>query len=143
MQSRAFRAAALTLFAAGAALVAACDSSEEMAAEDHTPVRFDIAVNGITMVDDTIRLHAGLVDTVRFTFFTAADDDLVDHETDHYSTLTFPGGVAATAATDPTAHFSQIVTNTEAAGIKGAAAVGYGHDAAADENSFPTPFKFD
>ena len=131
------------LLASAAVLVAACDSSSEPAAEDHTPARFDMAVNGVVMSDDTLRLHAGAVDTVRFTYYTAADESLDPHEDDHYSGLAFPGGVNAVAATDSLAHFSQIVTNTEAAGSKGMATVGYGHDSMADENSFPTPFKFE
>ncbi|MDH4132102.1 MAG: hypothetical protein OEW17_04620 [Gemmatimonadota bacterium] len=133
----------LMLLTAGAALIAACDSSEEMAAEDHTPVRFDMAVNGATMADDTLRLHAGVVDTVRFTYYNAADESLDSEELTHYSSLTFPGGVNATAATDSAAHYSQVVTNTEAAATVGVASVGYGHDAAADEASFTTPFKFE
>jgi hypothetical protein len=133
----------LALLAPAAVLMAACGSSSEPAAEDHVAVRFDIAVNGAMMVDDTIRLHAGAVDTVRFTFYNAADENLDAHEDEHYSGLVFPGGVHAAAATDAGAHFSQIVTNTESAGVVGVATVGYGHDAMADENSFPAPFKFE
>lgn len=131
------------LLAPAAVLVAACGSSSEPAAEDHVPAHFEIAVNGAMMVDDTIRLHAGAVDTVRFTFYNAADEDLIVHEGEHYSGLVFPGGVNASAATDSAAHYSQIVTNAEAAGVVGVATVGYGHDAMADESSFPTPFKFE
>jgi len=131
------------LLAPAAVLMAACGSSSEPAAEDHVAVRFDVAVNGVMMVDDTIRLHAGRVDTVRFTFYNAAGEDLDAHEDDHYGGLVFPGGINAAAATDSGAHFSQVVTNLESAGVVGVATVGYGHDSLADENSFPTPFKFE
>ena len=131
------------LLAPAAVLVAACSSSSEPAAEDHVAVRFEVAVNGAMMVDDTIRLHAGAMDTVRFTFYNAEDEDLDAHEDEHYSGLVFPGGVNAAAATDSGAHFSQIVVNTESVGVVGVATVGYGHDSLADENSFPTPFKFE
>jgi hypothetical protein len=133
----------LALLAPAAVLAAACGSSSEPAAEDHVAARFDLAVNGAMMVDDTIRLRAGAVDTVRFTFYNAADDNLDAHEDEHYSGLAFPGGVNAAAATDSAAHFSQIVTNSEAAGVVGVATVGYGHDSMADEKSFPAPFKFE
>lgn len=130
------------LLVSAVVLGVACGSSDETPAEDHTPVRFEMSVNGVAMTD-TLRLTAGGVDTVRFTFYNAEDDNLDDHEADHYSGLEFPGGVNATATTELDAHFTQVVVNTEGAGSAGVATVKYGHDAAADENSFPAPFKFE
>jgi hypothetical protein len=133
---------ARVLLAPTAALALACGSTDETAPEDHTPVRFTAAVNGNAMTD-TLRLTAGATDTVRFTFYNAADEDLSDHETDHYSNLVFPGAVSATVTAHVGAHFTQVVVNAEGAGTGGMASVEYGHDAQADEFSFPVPFKFE
>lgn len=124
-----------------ATLVAACSDSNEPPAEDHTPVRVELAVNGVAMADDTVRLTAGGSDTVRVTFYNAGDENLDAHEDDHYSALTFLPATGLTATIDSTHHFRHEVVNTVAAGTTGDIDIGYGHDAAADEYTFTVAYK--
>lgn len=126
---------------AAAALLAACSDSNEPPAEDHTPVRLELTVNGVAMADDTVRLTAGGSDTVRATFFNAGDDNLDAHEDDHYSTLTFLPATGLTSTLDSTHHFRHEVVNTVSAGTTGDLDIGYGHDAAADEYTFTVAYK--
>lgn len=123
------------------ALLAACSDSNEPPAEDHTPVRLELAVNGAAMADDTVRLTAGGSDTVRFTFFNAGDENLDAHEDDHYSSLTFVPATGLTSTIDSTHHFRHEVVNTAAPGTTGDIDIGYGHDAAADEYTFTVAYK--
>jgi hypothetical protein len=117
------------------ALTLACDSSESTAAEDHTPVRVELAVNGTAMTTDTLFLPAGQTVTVRVTFFNAADDNLDDVEGEHYSLLTFNPGTLATATADAAHHYSHSVVVQAAAATIGTVDIGFGHDALADENT--------
>jgi len=134
------RVVPLSLFAT-AALLAACSDSNEPAAEDHTPVRLELAVNGTAMADDTVRLTAGGSDTVRVTFYNAGDENLDAHEDDHYSALTFLPATGLTSTVDSTHNFRHEVVNTLAAGVTGDIDIGYGHDAAADEHTFTVAYK--
>lgn len=130
---------AIALLAAAGSL--ACGDSTEPAHEDHTPVRFVVTVNNVPVTDDTLRLTATAgVDTVRFTFYNQADDNLDDHEVDHFSLLTFTPAAGVASTVDPDHHFRHAVEVTAAVGTAGDVTVGYGHDAAADEYSFPTHF---
>jgi hypothetical protein len=118
-------------------ILVGCGDSTEPAHEDHTPVRFEATVNGAAVTDDTLRLSATAgVDTVRFTFFNAADDNLDDHEADHFSLLTFTPAAGIATTVDPSHHFRHAVEVTAPAGTAGDVEVGYGHDATADEYSF-------
>lgn len=123
------------------ALLAACSDSTEPPAEDHTPVRLELAVSGAAMADDTVRLTAGGSDTVRISFFNAGDEDLDAHEDDHYSSLTFLPATGLTSTIDSTHHFRHEVVNTAAAGTTGDIDIGYGHDSAADEHTFTVAYK--
>lgn len=129
-----------TLLAAGA-LLAACSDSNEPAAEDHTPVRFEVAVNGTLVTDDTLRLTTGGTDSVRLTFYNQSDENLDVAEDEHFSLLTFTPAAGLASTMDVTHHFRHGVAVTATAGDTGTVAIGYGHDALADEHSFPLPFK--
>lgn len=124
-------------------VLAACGDSNEPEAEDHTPVRIEATVNGGAVItDDTLRLTAAAgIDSVRLTFYNAADENLDIAEDEHFSLLTFTpaAGITATVATDR--HFRHAVEVTAPAGTAGDVEVGYGHDAAADENTFILYFK--
>jgi len=129
----------LALVAAGA-LLAACGDSNEPAAEDHTAVRFGVAVNG-TPFTDTLRLTAGGTDSVRLSFFNQSGENLDVAEDEHFSLLTFTPATGLTATMDATHHFRHGVAVTATAGDTGTVAIGYGHDALADEETFFLPFK--
>ncbi len=137
----------ITRFALGlvaaATLLSACNSDEATGAENHTPVRLDLLVNGTAMPDDTLRLHAGQTDTVRLTFWNSDDEDLDVAEGEHYSALTFTPAAGFAVTIDTTHHFRHAVVVTAAGGTSGSVNVGYGHDALADEESFPVKFRVD
>ncbi|HEY7683064.1 MAG TPA: hypothetical protein VH879_10510 [Gemmatimonadales bacterium] len=126
-----------------AAVSVACSDSEAPA-EDHTPVRFDVAVNLDTVTGpvDTLRLPAGPSDSVVIIFYNAGDENLDHAEAEHYSLLTFYEADGVTVATgitstmDPSHHFRHKVDLTAPAGTKGHLVIGFGHDALADENAF-------
>ncbi|MBK9065748.1 MAG: hypothetical protein KA180_02730 [Gemmatimonadales bacterium] len=129
----------LALLAVGAVL-AACSDSNEPAAEDHTPVRFEVAVNGTLVTDDTLRLTTGGTDSVRVTFYNQSDENLDVAEDEHFSLLTFTPAAGLTATMDAAHHFRHGVAVTATAGDTGSVAIGYGHDALADEHTFALAF---
>ncbi len=130
----------LTLLAAGA-LLAACSDSNEPAAEDHTPVRFEVAVNGTLVTDDTLRLSTGGTDSVRLTFYNQSDENLDVAEDEHFSLLTFTPATGLVSTMDATHHYRHAVAVTATAGDTGTVDIGFGHDTLADENTFSLPFK--
>lgn len=134
------RTTLLCALLASGGLTMACSNSEAPA-EDHTPVSIVVAVNNVPVADDTVRLNANATDTVRISFFNAASEDLDHAEADHYSLLTFNPATGITATVDPSHHFRSAVVATAPAGTAGDLAIGYGHDAAADEYSFAVKFK--
>lgn len=115
--------------------LAACDSSEPVAAEDHDPVSVTLAVDGVTNPDGKLHLPAGQTVTVRATFLNAEGDNLDDVEDEHFSLLTFTPTTIADATPDAVAHFSHDVVVNAAATTTGTVMVGFGHDALADEHS--------
>ena len=125
---------------AASLLVAACDSNEP-AAEDHVAVRADVTVGGVAVVDDTLRLSTGGTDSVRITFYNQSDEDLDVAEDEHFSLLTFTPATGIVADMDPTHHFRHGVAITAVAGSTGTVDIGYGHDAAADEETFTVAYK--
>lgn len=134
---RSFRLALL----AGSAVLAACSDSNEPAAEDHVPVRFEVAVNGTLVTDDTLRLTTGGTDSVRLTFYNQSDENLDVAEDEHFSLLTFTPASGLVATMDAAHHFRHGVVVTATAGDTGTVEIGYGHDALADEHTFSLPFK--
>jgi hypothetical protein len=137
--NRAFAISAISLSAALA--LGACGGDEATVTEDHTPVRMRLIVGSDTMITDTLFLPAGGTVTVRGSFYTSADDNLDDHEGEHWTRLSFNPGTLATAAVDSAHHYSHTVTVQGAAGATGTVAVGYGHDVLADEHTLSAPVK--
>jgi hypothetical protein len=118
----------------------ACSNSEAPA-EDHIPVRIEVAVNNAVVTDDTLRLTNGQIDSVHITFYNKSDENLDVAEAEHYSLLTFTPAANITATMDPNHHFRHGVVTTAVAGTVGTLDIGYGHDALADEEAF-TGLKF-
>jgi hypothetical protein len=116
----------------------ACDSNESTKEGDaHDPARVVLSVNGTAMTGDTLFLPFGQTVTVRATFFTAADGNLDDQETEHWSRLTFDPA----AAVDVDHHYSHQVTVNGTAEAKGMVDIGYGHDELADEHTLHAPVR--
>jgi hypothetical protein len=122
-------------------LLTGCSDGNEPAAEDHVAVRIEAAVNGTAVTDDTLRLTTGGTDSVRITFYNQSDENLDVAEDEHYSLLTFTPATGLTATMDDTHHFRHGVAITAPAGTTGTVDIGYGHDAAADEESFTVSYK--
>lgn len=133
----------LSALGVGAILAAsACDSSESTGEGDaHDPARVVLSVNGAAMTGDTLFLPFGQTVTVRATFYTAANDNLDDQETEHWSTLTFDPTTLAAAAVDVDHHYSHQVTVNGTADAKGMVDIGYGHDELADEHALHAPVR--
>jgi len=133
----------LSALGVGAILAgSACDSNESTKEGDaHDPARVVLSVNGTAMTGDTLFLPFGQTVTVRGTFYTAADDNLDDHETEHWSKLTFDPNTLAAAAVDVDHHYSHQVTVNGTADAKGMVDIGYGHDELADEHTLHAPVR--
>jgi hypothetical protein len=98
-----------------------------------------MSVGTDTMPDDTLRIPAGQTVTVHCTFFNSMDDNLDDVESEHYSLLTFDPAGLGTATPDAAHHFTHSVVVQGTAGDTGHVAIGFGHDALADEHSLSRP----
>jgi len=132
----------LSAVGVGAVLAGACsDGKEPVAVEDHSPIRVTFAVAGTPMTTDTLFLPQGQTVQVRATFYNAADDNLDDVESEHYSLLTFLPGTLATATIDAAHHYTHGVQVQGAAGTVGDVDIGYGHDALADEQTLTAKVK--
>jgi hypothetical protein len=119
--------AALTLFAA-------CGSDETQATDDHTPVSFTVLVDDVP-ASSPLTLPSGQTVRVRLKFVNAAGEDLDDVEGSHFAGLTFSPTSLATAVRVTDHNFQFDVTGGTPG--TGTVQVGYGHDAQADEHTFP------
>jgi hypothetical protein len=121
--------------AAGILGLAACGDSETApAADDHTPVSYTI------LLDDTgatapYTLTEGRTVRIRIKFLNAASEDLDAVEGEHFAGLTFTPASLATVAAVADHHFQFDVTGATSG--TGTLQVGFGHDALADETTFP------
>jgi hypothetical protein len=123
-------------FAAGAALalLAACGSGETQAADDHTPVSFTVLVDDVP-VSSPYTLPSGRTVRVRLKFLNAGGEDLDEVEGSHFAGLTFSPTSLASAVRVTDRNFQFDVTGGTPG--EGTVQVGYGHDAEADEHTFP------
>jgi hypothetical protein len=124
-----------SFLAAGAAagLLAACGGDETTGTEDHTPVRYEVLMPA--PADGPFEFVVGETVRVQLKFFNAADEDLDDVESSHFGGLTFNPTSVVTVARVIGHNYQFDVTGT--AEGSGTVTVGYGHDEAADEQTFP------
>jgi hypothetical protein len=122
--------------AAGAAagLLTACGDDETGPTEDHTPVRYEVLIDG-QAATAPYTFTVGQTARVQLKFFNAADEDLDDVESSHFGGLTFNPPTMATVAR-VIGHNYQLDVTADDEGA-GTLTVGYGHDEAAAEQQFP------
>jgi hypothetical protein len=120
--------------AAIVAVAAAC-GGDEAAPEDHTPIEYNILVNG-TAVSAPYTFVAGETARVQIKFFNAAQHDLDDVEAEHFGGLSFNPTSLATAARVSGHNFQFDVTGGTAG--TGTLQVSFGHDNLANEVTFPS-----
>ena len=118
--------------------LAACSDDEAAPSGHGTPVStklFDVATG--SELPAPYQLPAGATTRVEVRFYDA-DGGLLNAELEasHFTSVTFTPAEFATVADVEGQKFQRDVTVTAAAGATAALAVGYGHDAAADEESF-------
>ena len=114
--------------------LAACGSDETQGTADHTPVSYTVLIDDAPATAPYTFTQGETV-RVRLKFLNAANEDLDDLEATHFGGLTLEPGALATVTRVPDHNFQFDVTG----GTPGAGTVqvGYGHDAQADETSFP------
>jgi hypothetical protein len=122
--------------AAGAALtlLPACGGDETQAADDHTPTAFTVLVDD-QPASSPLTLNAGETVRIRIKYLNAVGEDLDEVETDHFGGLVFAPATLATVTRATDHHFQFDVTGGEPG--TGTGQVTYGHDAEADEVTFP------
>jgi hypothetical protein len=125
-----------SLIAVGAAagLLTACGDDEVTGTEDHTPVRYEVLIDGVA-VDAPYTFTVGQTARIQLKFFNAADEDLDEVESSHFGGLTFNPPSLVTVARVVGHNYQFDVT--EANEGSGTVTVGYGHDEAAAEHQFP------
>jgi hypothetical protein len=115
--------------------LAACGDNETApAADDHTPVSYTVLLDGTTATAP-FTLTEGQTVRVRLEFLNAAGENLDAVEAGHYARVTFTPPSLATVSPVADHHFQFDVTG--AAPGTGTLQVGFGHDALADETTFP------
>ncbi len=114
--------------------LAACSDDEAPPEEGHHPHSAALFVAG-TDVTDALILPSGETVRVEIKFFDDAGDEITGIEDEHFGVLTFsPTTLAATQDVDGH-HFQKDVTGG-AEITTGTYTINYGHDEAADEESF-------
>jgi hypothetical protein len=114
------------------ALGVACGSEE---VEHHaTPVDARLVVAGGAPTQ-TITFSAGQTVRVEVQFLAGDGDVIAGLETEHFTSVTFDPAALATVAPVSGEPFMFDVT-AQATSASGTVTVGFGHDAAADENAF-------
>lgn len=114
--------------------ITACSDNEAPPAEDHTPTSYSIVVNDV-LASPPYTFTSGETVRVQLKFFNAADEDLDNVEDSHYGALTFDPTSRATVVRVADRNYQFDVTGASAG--TGTLQVSYGHDAAADEHTFP------
>jgi hypothetical protein len=119
---------------AGFAFAAACNSDETQGVDQHTPVSYTVLVDSVPTTPP-FAFTAGHAVRVQIKFFNALNHDLDDVEASHFAGLTFTPTSLATVVRDPNHNYRFDVTPEQPG--PGTLVVSFGHDAAADETSFP------
>lgn len=133
MNLRIFRFAPSLLLVTSLALLGTACSSNETAADDHTPTSYKLLVNG-TELTQPYTIPANQTTRIRIKFYNASGEDLDVVEGEHFGGLDFTPATLA-AATRLADHHFQFDVVAGAAGA-GTATIHYGHDEAADEVMF-------
>jgi len=117
-----------------ALFVAACDSNEAPPEEGHHPHSAALFLDGVDVTDDLV-LPAGETVRVEVRFYDDVGNQITGIEDEHFAALTFTPSTLATTADVDGNHFLKDVT-AQGEIAEGTYSIGYGHDAAADEESF-------
>ena len=113
---------------------AACGGDETQGTEDHTPATYQLMVDGVGVVAP-YTFAADQTSRVRIKFFNQAQHDLDDVEGEHFGGLTFsPTSLATVSRVE--GHNYQFDVTGQSPGT-GILRVSFGHDAQAEETSFP------
>jgi hypothetical protein len=115
-------------------LAAACGDNEAPPAEDHVPASYGILIDDV-LASPPYVFTSGQTVRVRLKFFNAAQEDLDEIEDTHYAKLVFEPTSRATVVGVADRNYQFDVTGASAG--TGTLQVSYGHDAAADEHTFP------
>lgn len=113
-------------------VVSAC-GDETAPDEGHHPHEAKLFV-GATELTPAVVLTASATVVVEVKFYDDSGDEITGIEADHFSSLTFTPGALATASDVVGHNFQKSVT--AGAPATGTVTVGYGHDSAADDESF-------
>jgi hypothetical protein len=126
----------LVLPAAGSTimLAVACNSDETQAAEDHTPASYTVLIDSVP-TSPPFSFTQGQTVTVQLKFLNAANEDLDDVEAEHFGGLTFDPTPLATVARVAGHNYRFLVTGGTPG--TGTVQVSFGHDALANQTTFP------
>jgi hypothetical protein len=124
----------LAVAAVGLLAFAACSDDETGPEEAHTPHRAAVFVDGVD-VSESLLLPIGEAVRVEIRFYDDQDVQITGIDDDHFASIAFTPGDFATVADVAGEHFQKDVTGGAAVGTA-TFLVGYGHDAAADEEQF-------
>jgi hypothetical protein len=114
--------------------LAACGGDEAPPEEGHHPHSAVLFIAG-NEVTNALVLPAGETVRIEIRFFDDGGDEITGIEAEHFAALTFDPTTLATTQDVDGQHFQKDVTAQGDIGA-GNYTVGYGHDEAADEESF-------
>jgi hypothetical protein len=114
--------------------LAACGSDEAPPEEGHHPRSAAVFIDG-NEVTDALVVPAGETVRLEVRFFDDQGDEITGIEDEHFAALSFTPTTLVTIADVPDHHFQKDVTGQGEIGT-GTYLIGYGHDEAADEESF-------
>jgi hypothetical protein len=125
-----------SFLAAGAAagLLAACGGDETTGTEDHTPASYQVLINGAAAAVP-YPFTVGQTSRVQIKFFNQAGEDLDEVESSHFGGLSFSPTTRATVTRVIGHNYQFDVTGSNEG--TGTVTVGFGHDEAANETTFP------
>jgi hypothetical protein len=122
-------------FAVLVAIVACSDNESPPVDHDHTPVEYDVLVNGAP-ASGPYTFTAGQTDRVQIKFFNEAGEDLDEVESSHFGGLIFEPASLATVVRVADHNYQFDVTGGTPG--SGTLVIGFGHEETADEVTFPS-----
>jgi hypothetical protein len=121
--------------AALVAIIACSDNESPPVDGDHTPVEYDLLVNGLPATVP-YTFTAGQTVRVQIKFFNEAGEDLDEVESSHFGGLNFEPASLATVERVADHNYQFDVTGGTAG--TGTLEIGFGHEDTADEVTFPS-----